>query len=79
MKPGIRYTEEPMGELKIVKDFLPRPEELALKDENITITISVNKSSIDFFKKQAKERHTTYQKMIRRLVDWYASEQQKGA
>jgi predicted DNA binding CopG/RHH family protein len=79
MKTKIRYTNEPMGNLRIVKDFLPRPEELVLKEENIKITISLNKSSIDFFKKKAKEQHTSYQKMIRRLIDWYASQHQKSA
>jgi predicted DNA binding CopG/RHH family protein len=79
MKTKIKYTEEPMGELRIIKDLLPKPEELALKDENVKITISLNKSSIEFFKKKAKEHHTSYQKMIRRLIDWYASQQQKSA
>jgi predicted DNA binding CopG/RHH family protein len=79
MKSKIKYTEEPMGELRIIKDFLPKPEELALKEENVKITISLNKSSIDFFKKKAKEQRTSYQKMIRRLIDWYASQQQKSA
>jgi predicted DNA binding CopG/RHH family protein len=79
MKSKIKYTNEPMGELKVVKDFLPKPEQLVLKEENIKITISLNKSSIDFFKKKAKEQHTSYQKMIRRLIDWYASQHQKSA
>jgi predicted DNA binding CopG/RHH family protein len=79
MKTKIKYTEEPMGELRIIKDFLPKPEELALKEDNVKITISLNKSSIEFFKKKAKEQHTSYQKMIRRLIDWYASQQQKSA
>ena len=68
-----------MGELALVRDFLPKPEELALKEENVKITISLNKSSVEFFKKKAKEHHTSYQKMIRRLIDWYASQQQKSA
>jgi predicted DNA binding CopG/RHH family protein len=79
MKTKIKYTEEPMGELRIIKDFLPKPEELALREENVKITISLNKSSIEFFKKKAKEQRTSYQKMIRRLIDWYASQQQKSA
>jgi predicted DNA binding CopG/RHH family protein len=79
MKTKIKYTDEPMGELKVVKDFLPKPEQLALKEENIKITISLNKSSVEFFKKTAKEKHTSYQKMIRRLIDWYASQYQKNA
>ncbi|HMK59696.1 MAG TPA: hypothetical protein VK452_00955 [Dissulfurispiraceae bacterium] len=79
MKTKIKYTEESMGELRIVKDFLPNPEQLVLKEENVKITISLNKSSIDFFKKKAKEQHTSYQKMIRNLIDWYASQYHKSA
>ncbi len=79
MKKKIKYTDEPMGELKIVKDFLPKPEQLALKEDNVKITISLNKSSIEFFKKKAKEQHTSYQKMIRRLIDWYAVQHEKSA
>jgi predicted DNA binding CopG/RHH family protein len=79
MKTKIKYTDEPIGELRIVKDFLPMPEQLALKEDNVKITISLNKSSIEFFKKKAKEQHTSYQKMIRRLIDWYAIQHQKSA
>lgn len=79
MKTKIKYTEEPMGDLRVIKDFLPRPEQLVLKEENVKITISLNKSSIEFFKKKAKEQHISYQKMIRRLIDWYASQYQKSA
>lgn len=79
MKTKTKYTDEPMGELRIVKDFLPKPEQLALKEDNVKITISLNKSSIDFFKKKAKEQHMSYQKMIRRLIDWYATQHQKSA
>ena len=79
MKKRTKYTDEPMGELGVVRDFLPKPEELALKEEKIKITISLNKSSVEFFKKKAREHHTSYQKMIRRLIDWYASQQQRSA
>jgi hypothetical protein len=40
-----------------LKDFLPSPEELALKDETVKVTISLSKTSIDFFKKE--EKNTT--------------------
>lgn len=62
-----------------VKDFLPRPEQLVLKEENVKITISLNRSSVEFFKEKAREHHTSYQKMIRRLIDWYASQHHKSA
>ena len=79
MKTKIKYTDEPMGEPKIVRDFLPPPEQLALKEEKVKITISFSKSSIDFFKREAKRNCTSYQKMIRRVVDFYASHYQKSA
>ena len=79
MRRKIKYTDEPMGELKVIKDFLPPPEQLILKEDNLKVTISLSKSSIDFFKKEAVKHHTSYQKMIRRVVDYYASHYQKGA
>jgi len=79
MKNKIKYTQEPMGELRVIKDFLPPPDQLALKDENVKITIALKKSSIDFFKDEAKKQHTSYQKMIRQVIDWYASHYKKSA
>ncbi len=79
MKSRIKYTDEPMGELRVVKDFLPTPDQLAVREENVKVTISLNKSSVEFFKRTAQEHHTSYQKMIRRLIDWYASQHQKSA
>ena len=35
MKGKIKYTNEPIGKIKLVEDFLPSPEELVLKDETI--------------------------------------------
>ena len=79
MKTKIKYTDEPMGDLKIVKDFLPPPDQLVLREDNVKITISLKKSSITFFKEQAKKQKTSYQKMIREVVDRYASHYQKSA
>lgn len=79
MKNKIKYTDEPMGDLRVVKDFLPPPDQLILKDENVKITISLKKSSIDFFKREAQKHRTSYQRMIRQLIDWYTSQYQKTA
>ena len=56
-------------EVKTIADFLPSPEELALKDEIVKVTIALSKASVDFFKNEAKKYNTQYQKMIRRLLD----------
>lgn len=75
MKEKIKYSDEPMGKVKVITDFLPSPEKLALKDETVKITISLSKTSVDFFKKEAKKYNTQYQKMIRRLLDEYTVHQ----
>ncbi len=75
MKKKTKYTNEPLGKVKVIKDFLPSPEELALKDETVKVTIALSKSSVEFFKQEAKNHNTRYQKMIRRLLDEYTAQQ----
>lgn len=77
MKSKITYTDEPMGRVRVVPDFLPSPEQLAFKEEKVKITISLNKSSLDFFKEQAKLHKTAYQTMIRNLLDAYVVQHTK--
>ena len=73
MNKTVKYTDEPIGNIKIIEDFLPSPTDLIFKEENIKVTISLTKESIDFFKTEAKKHHTQYQKMIRNLLDVYAN------
>ncbi len=75
MKKKIKYTDEPMDNVQVVTDFLPSPEELAFKEETVKITISLSKSSVDFFKEIAQKHSTQYQKMIRNLLDEYVEKQ----
>lgn len=48
-----KYTNEPIGKIKRVDDFLPKPKDFVLKEETTNITISLTKSSVDFFKSNA--------------------------
>ena len=73
MKPRIKYSYERIGKLEVVRDFLPPPEKLVLKENQVKVTISLSKKSVDFFKSIAREHHTSYQKMIRRIVDLYSA------
>lgn len=77
MSTKIKYTDEPLGEIKIVPDFLPSPKELAYREESVKVTISLSKKSIEFFKAEASKHHTQYQRMIRQLLDTYADVQSK--
>ena len=76
MKEKIKYTNEPLGRLRIIEDFLPPPAELVFSQQSIKVTIALSKASVDFFKKEAKKHGTQYQKMIRRLLDVYAASPQ---
>ena len=77
MSAKIKYTDEELGELKVIPDFLPSPEELAFKEDTVKVTISLSRDSVEFFKQEAKKHNTQYQKIIRRLLDVYSTSQQK--
>ena len=71
-KQTIKYTNETIGKVEIIKDFLPKPEDLIFKDQTVKVTLALSKSSVNFFKMQAKKHHFQYQKMIRILLDQYS-------
>jgi len=71
MSGKIRYTNEPIGEPRVIRDFLPSPAELAFRDEDVKITITLSRKSVEFFKSEATKADTQYQRMIRRLLDAY--------
>jgi hypothetical protein len=75
MSGKIRYTNEPIGDPKVVRDFLPSPEELAFREEDVKITITLSRKSVEFFKSEAAKAETQYQRMIRRLLDAYVDAQ----
>jgi len=76
MKAENEYTDEALGDVRIVDDFLPPPEELVFKEDNVKVTLGLSKRSVEFFKQEAEKHHTQYQKMIRRLLDLYAAHHQ---
>lgn len=73
MKKKIKYTNKKIGKIEILKDFLPKPEELILKEDTTKITLNLSKSSVEFFKSIAKKHGSQYQKVIRNLLDSYSS------
>ena len=75
MSAKIKYSDEPLGQIEVVRDFLPSPEELAFKEDTVKVTIALSKSSVEYFKREAKKHDTKYQQMIRRLLDAYTQAQ----
>lgn len=74
MKPTITYTNEPL-KARVIRDFLPKPEELVLKEKKTKVTLALSQKSVDFFKSAAKEQSASYQGMIRQLLDYYVVNQ----
>lgn len=74
MKGKIKYSNEPSGKSRVVESFLPPPERLVLNEENVKVMMSLSKASVEFFKKEAKKNHSSYQAMIKSLLDVYASQ-----
>ena len=79
MKNEIKYTDGPLGKLRVVEDFLPAPENLIFKEDTAKITINLSTASIDFFKDEAKKNNASYQRMIRNLLDFYVMQQKINA
>jgi hypothetical protein len=75
MSKKIKYTNEPI-QAEVVRDFLPPPDELVVDEEGVKVTISLSRRSVNFFKAAAERNHTSYQRMIRRLLDVYADQHQ---
>jgi hypothetical protein len=74
-KPGVKYGKGEIGRIKIIEDFLPPPDRLVLREENVKVTLSLSQRSVAFFKRAAEQRRVPYQRMIRALVDAYAEKQ----
>lgn len=71
MSAKIKYTNEPLRDVRVVRDFLPPPGQLAFREEGVKVTLALSKKSVEFFKSEAAKHHTQYQRMIRHLVDAY--------
>lgn len=69
-KKTIKYTDEPIN-AKVIKDFLPKPEDLVFKEDNVKVTLKLSRKSLEFFKRQSERFNTHYQTMIRSLLDQY--------
>jgi len=74
----VRYTAGEIGRVRLVEDFLPAPGDLVPREDNVKVTLSLSRRSLDFFKREARKRRVPYQRMIRALVNRYAEGQAGG-
>jgi hypothetical protein len=71
----VRYTTGEIGRVRVIEDFLPPPDRLVPREDNVKVTLALSRRSLDFFRREAKKRRVPYQRMIRALVDAYAERQ----
>ncbi|CAN5459434.1 hypothetical protein BH20VER3_BH20VER3_00600 [soil metagenome] len=75
-KKTVKYTDdfgEMEGDWERIKDDLPTPAELAGKAKaKQKVTLELDNVALDFFKREAARKKTSYQRMIRNLLLWYA-------
>jgi hypothetical protein len=48
-KKKVRYTKDEIGKIRVVKDFLPPPDKLVLRESNVKVTPSLSQRSVDCF------------------------------
>ncbi len=78
MSAKTTYTDAPdtfgktISAAERVPDFLPPPDKLIKRSPKVKVTISLNRQSVDFFKKHAKLYNVKYQTMINEVLDQYA-------
>jgi predicted DNA binding CopG/RHH family protein len=72
-----KYSKGEIGKLRIVEDFLPAPGELVSREDNVKVTLSLSRRSVEFFKREAEKVGVPYQRMVRALVDSYARQKAK--
>jgi predicted DNA binding CopG/RHH family protein len=77
MSKKMHDENEPFGTVERVVDFLPSPSQLVPRDDNVKVTLSLSRESVDFFKQVAKQNSVPYQRMIRNLIDQYTQQHRR--
>jgi predicted DNA binding CopG/RHH family protein len=67
MRRKIEYTDEPMNPGKIVKDFLPKPEELTFRKEGV-MTLRLAKATVSKIKEIADTKGLGMSTLVRMWV-----------
>jgi hypothetical protein len=78
-KRATNYGKGEIGRIGTpIKDFLPPPDKLVLRESNVKVTLSLSQRSVDFFKREGVKQRVPYQRMIRALVNAYAERELDG-
>ncbi len=69
--------EGTFGPMMLIPNFLPPPEELAEAIKHPKITMTVTARTLKYFKSQADRLGSSYQRMMRNLLDQYVEKMEK--
>ncbi len=47
-RKSIEYTEREIGKARVVSNFLPSPDALVAREENVKVTIELSRRSVDY-------------------------------
>ena len=67
MNKKIKYTDEPMETGRIVKDFLPRPEDLVFRKQRV-LTLRLDEPTLDELKEVANRKGLGMSTLVRMWV-----------
>ena len=74
-KDGYEYNFEGLNAKRLVPssppEGFPSPEELAKRMKNAKVTIILDRDTVEFFKLQAENHGSKYQKMMREILKDY--------
>lgn len=71
-KTSKRKSDEPIGNLKKISDFLPPPDKLIASEDKRKITLVLDDATVESFKAMASENGIKYQRMMREVLKGYA-------
>lgn len=58
LKNTIAYTDEQIGKILVLPDFLPPPAELEFHEEGVKVTLMLSKKSVKLYKLEASTHQT---------------------
>jgi hypothetical protein len=42
----VKYTKGEIGRVRVIEDFLPAPDDLVLRDDNVKVTLSLSRREL---------------------------------
>lgn len=74
MKRRTALSAEPRGRLRLVPDTLPHPRELVPREDSVQVTCALSREAAEFFRVEAAKTKLPVHRLLRRVLEAYASE-----